>query len=436
MTDLVVIGGIFHEVLPPAGQSDRRVGGSGFVAALTASALGAEVALISFVGGKDARSALSPLRRANVDTSAVMVLPGRSGIFRFADIVDRRAPRPSYRPAEALPPGNDARQLPSARVVLAFGFPDYDPLPWIRAALEDGGTLIWDRQGWLSRNIDRLSLDELPASRRIYVANLEEMRAETNRPTYAEALAEQPAAGFDAALVKCGRWGTLAIDDHVMDFVPAFVADARSSIGSGDCFGGAVAARLAAGDRLGKAAQTGAAVASLFVERESNIPPAQLDDAVAEVLESRPRRAVSPVALEQVVVYLAGPWFTVAEALLIEELEAMLDNLGMDVLSPRRDIGELSADATPAEILDIGRRDYEAIDACQLVVAVLDGNDPGTLMEVGYAAKAAKPIIGLSSGLGTGAQPMREAAGVRVVATIPELVEEVTRWVREGYGIG
>jgi sugar/nucleoside kinase (ribokinase family)/nucleoside 2-deoxyribosyltransferase len=434
LTDVVVIGGIFRELVPGVG---RRAGGSGFVAALTSAALGADVALVSYVGEYDRQSALGPLRRAGVDVANVEVVPGASGVFSFADLVDRRAPRPGYRPAEELPtPEHIMREVPTAPVVLAFGFPDFDPFPWMASALREGGVLLWDRQGWLSRDIDRLRLAQLPAQHRIYVANAEEMRVVANRGTYREALAEQPAAGFDAALIKCGRWGTLALDTDRIDFVPAFPVEAVSVIGSGDCFGGAVAARLAAGDSLGEAATVGAAAASLFVERAGNALPATLPEAVREVLDTRPRSAVNPAALERVVAYLAGPWFTVAETLLVDELEAVLENMGMTVISPRRDIGELPADPSPEEVLRTGQRDYEAIDDCDLLVAVLDGDDPGTLMEVGYAAKAAKPIIGLSSRTGGRVQPMREAANVRVAKTIPELIHEVTMWVRQNYGIG
>ena len=95
MTELVVIGGIFREWIPATGgPSVRRAGGSGYVAALTAAALGAKVALVSFVGEEDSGAALTTLNRAGVDTSAVQILPGASGIFAFEDIADRQARSP------------------------------------------------------------------------------------------------------------------------------------------------------------------------------------------------------------------------------------------------------------------------------------------------------------------------------------------------------
>jgi len=438
VTELVVIGGIFREWIPATGgPSVRRAGGSGYVAALTAAALGAKVALVSFVGEEDSGAALTTLNRAGVDTSAVQILPGASGIFAFEDIADRQAPRPSYRPAESFPTNPTPLGSPTAPVVLAFGFPDFDCLQWIRDALENGGTFLWDRQGWLSRDIQPLALEDLPAARRIYIANLQEMLEATNRSSYKDALSEQPAAGFDTSIIKCGRWGTVIADGTSMvSLIPAFEAAARSVIGSGDTFAGALAARLANGGELYDAAYTGAAAASLVIERPSNIPPQAFPRAVASVRQSRPRRFVNPVTLENRVVYLAGPWFSAAESMLVSELERALSNLGMAVVSPRRDIGELGPQSTDSQVLDVGRLDYEAIDSCDLLVALLDGNDPGTLMEVGYAAKAQIPTIVLVSQPDAIPQPMRAAAGVVVARTVQELLNKVTTWARNHYGIG
>jgi sugar/nucleoside kinase (ribokinase family)/nucleoside 2-deoxyribosyltransferase len=437
LTDLVVIGGIFREQTPGAdGVSDRRIGGSGYVAALTASALGAKVALVSFVGEDDSRAALAALQRADVDTSAVQVLPGASGIFAFEDIADRQAPRPSYRPSESFPDREPASDLPKAAVVLAFGFPDFDCLEWIRDALEPGGTFLWDRQGWLSRNIEPLALEELPARQRIYLANLQEMLEATNRSSYKDGLSE-PAAGFDVTVIKCGRWGTIVVDGTTLvSLVPAFLAETRSVIGSGDTFAGAFAAQLVEGGDLPDAAYIGAAAASLVIERQSNVPPRGLSAAVAAVRNSRARRFVNPVTLEKRRIYLAGPWFSVAESMLVSELESALSNLGVAVISPRRDIGELGPRSTTAEVLDIGQRDFEAIDTCDLLVALLDGDDPGTLIEVGYAAHAKTPIVALASRPDAVPQPMRMAAGVVVTDTLKGLLSEVTEWARDRYGVG
>jgi len=49
----------------------------------------------------------------------------------------------------------------------------------------------------------------------------------------------------------------------------------------------------------------------------------------------------------------------------------------------------------------VGRRNAEMIQACDGVLAVLDGNDvdSGTAAEIGYAAALGKPIVGLRDDL-------------------------------------
>lgn len=433
MTDVVVIGGIFREHLGES-QPEKRIGGSGFVAALAARALGAEVEFVSFVGTDDRAACFGPLERAGVGTAAIQIRDGQSGIFSISDVGDRRAPRPGYRPAEDPPNKVAPHDIPRASVVLGFGFPEFDPQEWIANALEPGGTLLWDRQGWFSRDLDRSFLAELHASRAIFLANLEEMRAVAQSETYVEALAAPP-DGFSEALIKCGRWGTVAIEAAGDTLVPAYVTPVRSTIGSGDCFAGAVAARIAGGASLADAAHAGAAAASLFVERRSNIPPQGFGAGVDEVLHTRPRCAVDPKILERTRVYLAGPWFSAGEELLVAELEGRLDAMGVAVCSPRRDIGELAVGAPHEEVRRIGEEDYAAIAESDLIVGILDGNDPGTLMELGWAAHAEIPIIGLLSTAEAAPQPMRVAAGVRVARSLDELTAEVTAWLRERHGV-
>jgi nucleoside 2-deoxyribosyltransferase len=86
------------------------------------------------------------------------------------------------------------------------------------------------------------------------------------------------------------------------------------------------------------------------------------------------------------------------------------------------------------EPLAIGRRNAEAIRACDVLAAYLEGQEPdsGTVAEVGYAAGLGKPCFGLRtdlrrSGDGTAVNLQVEAfiveSGGRMCASLPELVE-------------
>jgi nucleoside 2-deoxyribosyltransferase len=111
------------------------------------------------------------------------------------------------------------------------------------------------------------------------------------------------------------------------------------------------------------------------------------------------------------IVYTAGPlgFSEVGRAFHNGTFVPMLERLGFEVLDPWK----LTPDELVRPVLDmpygqakkstletlnivIGRNNRNAIQACDLVVAVLDGTDvdSGTAAEVGYAAGLNKPIEG------------------------------------------
>ena len=69
-------------------------------------------------------------------------------------------------------------------------------------------------------------------------------------------------------VLTCGAAGALAITWNGLDFTPARLTKVRDTTGSGDCFCGALCARLAEGDALNQAIQFASVAASLSVERD------------------------------------------------------------------------------------------------------------------------------------------------------------------------
>src|SRR5690606_21251043 len=132
--DVLVVGGIFREVLTADTNPRLRYGGSGLVAAVAAARLGAQVALGSYVGTEDAEAVRSELLLASVDDAWLVELPGASGTFLFPTLAAPSAPWPQYRPSEAVP--HTVPMLPPAKVIVAFGIPDCDPieLGWLDSA--------------------------------------------------------------------------------------------------------------------------------------------------------------------------------------------------------------------------------------------------------------------------------------------------------------
>ena len=83
-------------------------------------------------------------------------------------------------------------------------------------------------------------------------------------------------------------------------------------------------------------------------------------------------------------VYFASPWFTPEQEEREERLKAKLRSLGFSVHSPKETAvcGAISDPVTRKKIFD---GNIQAINECDVVFAVTDGKDMGTIWEAGYA---------------------------------------------------
>ena len=272
--DVLVIGGIFREVLDADTKPRRRYGGSGLTSAIAAARFGARVGLVSYVGAEDERAVRAELEMAGVDDIGVVSVAGACGTFVYPTRQHRRQLGPTYRPAEAVPV--EAPEIPASNTILAFGIPDFDPLAagWLNG-IEPRATVIWDRQGWLSRARDASEVLRLSAPRRIYLANEDEAIEDAHVGSLDATLAVQPASGFDVAVIKRGEAGVVVIErSHGklrFTSIPAFPVDTSSTVGSGDVFAGVFAARLALGESAVTASKWGCAAAAVSLTAKRNL---------------------------------------------------------------------------------------------------------------------------------------------------------------------
>ncbi len=275
MIDVLIIGGIFREILDGDTRPRLRYGGSALTASVSAARLGAHVAVASYVGDEDQEAVRAELEVAGVDHQSLLTVPGASGTFVFPTQQDSERPWPLYRPAEAVPE-SQPRPLPSARVIVAFGIPDFDPIAsgWL-AGIGTKATLLWDRQGWLSRARNASGVLALAGLRKIYLANEKEAMEDAGVTSIDEALPMQPPAGFMGAVIKRGILGVVVVEHSsegiLIHTVNPFPVHTRSSIGSGDVFAGALAARLSLGSPLLEAAKWGCAASSVALAAGSNL---------------------------------------------------------------------------------------------------------------------------------------------------------------------
>ena len=277
-------------MLDAGAEPRRRYGGSGLTSSVAAARFGARIALASYVGADDEEAVRAELEIAGVNGRAVLSVPGTCGTFVFPTHEHQSQIGPMYRPAEAIP--CEAPRIPPAEIVVAFGIPDCDPVKmgWLNS-LKRSATVIWDRQGWLSRARDAREILQLDVLRRIYVANEEEAIEDAQAGSFEEAMAAQPARGFDVAVVKRGELGVVVIEKGPNEIsfttVPSFQVSARYTVGSGDVFAGAFAARLALGEPVVAAAKWGCAAAAVALRTDQNLLTAEAYAQANELLSSK-----------------------------------------------------------------------------------------------------------------------------------------------------
>lgn len=88
-------------------------------------------------------------------------------------------------------------------------------------------------------------------------------------------------------------------------------------------------------------------------------------------------------------VYLAAPFFTLGQRWLVDDARRCLREMGFEVFSPVHDVGR-----GPGVV--VAPQDIEALKQCDVVFALLDGIDCGTIFETGFATAAGKPVFAVA----------------------------------------
>ena len=204
--------------------------------------------------------------------------------------------------------------------------------------------------------------------------------------------------GAEVVVVKAGAEGAQVITAIGTTSVPPYRSDAVWTVGSGDVFAVMFAARWGVhGDNpIDRARLASAAVSAYANSRELRAPSAE-----ALRREAIATRVVSGE------VYLASPFFTLSQRWLVDEVRQGLVDLGLEVFSPLHEIG-------PGPAGEVAPADIAALKKCDVVFAVLDGLDSGTVFEVGYARALEKPVYALAQNVSTEDLKMIEGSGCRV----------------------
>lgn len=190
-------------------------------------------------------------------------------------------------------------------------------------------------------------------------------------------------SGAEVVVIKMGPEGAFVWTVSGTTQVPAFRTSRVWKIGSGDCFVAHFAnAWMHEGRTPAEAAQVASHATALYCQTQGFPTKADVQAQTYSPVELSP--AYHAGAKRQV--YLAGPFFDLAQVWMVDQARTNLRELGLMVFSPYHDIGLGCA----AEVVG---KDLAAIHQSDLVLALTDGLDSGTIYEIGYARALNKPVV-------------------------------------------
>ncbi|MHC1699848.1 MAG: PfkB family carbohydrate kinase [Humidesulfovibrio sp.] len=381
-----VVGGAYVEECCYPESTIYR--GSGFRGACILSGLGNEVKLHTAIGPKLAQEFDKIASKKKI---ALCVTAGKTD-FHF----HYRHPlaKPSiYPPLQAALPQDEV----FAHDALVYGM--LEGRPKVTAT-----RVVYDPQdGYRSKPF---SDNGSSAKELAIVASLSEALAISGRRSPEEAavkLLSTPSCV--AVVIKCGPQGALVATSSSQEWIHAFPSKRVWKIGSGDVFSAAYAhAWLKAMKAPLEAAWFASRMVRGYVETrreafDNNEMATMWADAADAVVNKTMKSARS---LPKGQIYLAGPFFTTSQQWLIDEARLAFREMGFNVFSPVHDVGR----GGPNEVVNA---DLQGLESSELVFALLDGLDSGTIFEVGYACAKGIPVIGVAEALGE--QPLTMLLG-------------------------
>ena len=216
-------------------------------------------------------------------------------------------------------------------------------------------------------------------------------------------------SGASAVVIKRGPRGATVVADGLTAHIPAYAANTVFKIGSGDVFSAIFAQRWGeAGEDPVVAADTASRAVSRYVETRNT----QVD--LVQLTTSLPRPAPDPASK----IYLAAPFFTLAQRWMVEEVRRCLMSFGANVFSPIHEVG-FHVDAEY-----IAKRDLSGLEQSSVVLALLDGEDAGTLFEVGHARRHGIPVVALAESPRPESLTMLQGTGCTIVSDFSTAIYE------------
>jgi hypothetical protein len=183
-----------------------------------------------------------------------------------------------------------------------------------------------------------------------------------------------------AFIIKNGPFGATLYYKDVEFQIHSFISKNVNKIGSGDIFTSSFGYYWMVKDlSLEDCAIFASRSTALYCDKKVYVDSENLSEFIYPIFTCK--------ELSNKQVYLASPFFSIAELILVDKIRNSLLNFGVKVFSPFHDIG-FGDDVT------IAQKDIDGINNSDIIFCVFDNLDSGTLIESGYSLAKNKKIIG------------------------------------------
>lgn len=187
----------------------------------------------------------------------------------------------------------------------------------------------------------------------------------------------------EVVIIKMGPMGAFVYSNGSAQRVPAYSTTRVWKIGTGDQFVANFAyAWMEEGRDPVKAADRASRATAFYCQHNGFPTPEQLDAYQPDPIQTSERFGRG----ERTKVYLAGPFFTLGQLWVVEQARNCLRDMGLDVFSPYHDVG-------PGPAASVVPQDLDGIRHCDVLLAIGDGLDSGTVYEIGFARCLGKPVV-------------------------------------------
>lgn len=237
-------------------------------------------------------------------------------------------------------------------------------------------------------------------------------------------------SGAELVVLKENRGGARAVSSDGAKFeIGAQLRSITHSVGVGDVFNAALVVALSERKTTHKLALAysswiAAAYAETKYPDDFHVEVQRIRRMPVQDLLSIPGVRLPWERRSELHIYIAAPDFDYMDDTVISAVESALKYHNFQTHRPVQEFGQANAQMTDRERAMLGDQDLELLVRCDLVVAILDYEDVGTSIELGFAASRGIPTVALCT-TGRLLSPMVLAVVNSVVKTMDDLLVHV-----------